>query len=279
MPTQHRGRRRAAPEKFKDHPDIPPEDDADDSPVDEEEILAGSGDEGSDGENYAESEEDVDSTEGTNECAEVEEVKEPPKRPRGRPKGSGKKSGGTTTKKNEPKTTGAKKNTEDEEEPGKRYFKILVDSILPENNSPKVPVGDGKNELTSNGGRYTGKNPMQAAKKAFTRICRVATDGGECTYIFSIQETTQSSAKKVFPYRGIRKELSVPQEVTKGDTSYFIKFSSEVSSYKQSPTGGAKQKTSTGSKTKAVPAKKGNPAKSRTTTNRGKTRGRGRGKK
>ncbi len=123
-------------------------------------------------------------------------------------------------------------NENNDEEPGKRYFKILVSSIEGEEGSPPVPIGKKRDELSSGGGRYTGKNPMQAAKKAFTRICRVATNGGECAYVFTIAETTQKSAKKEFRYIGARKELDEPKTVEKGDKSYDIRFSSEVKSYK-----------------------------------------------
>ena len=124
---------------------------------------------------------------------------------------------------------------EEQEDPGKRYFKILIESIRPEKGSPKVAPED----LSANGGRYAGKNPMQAAKKAFTRISKAGKKKGTCAYVFSIQETTQGSAKKVFTYRGERRQLEKPQAITKGDTQYFIRFSSEVRSYK--PGGKAKK--------------------------------------
>ena len=185
------------------------------------------------------------------------------------------------TKRTPRKTPAAKSGSDDDnQEPGKRYFKILVSSIIPENKSPNVQDDD----ISSGGGRYTGKNPMQAAKKAFTRICRVATAGGECTYIFSIQETTQTSSKKSFTYRGVRTELEKPQEVKKGDTTYLIRFNSEVRSHK--PDGVKKTpatkktpaKASAPSSAKKTPAKA--PAKSSTPSVRGRPRaGRGRGKK
>lgn len=303
-------KRRAAPEKFENHPDIPSDEEGDDVPVDEEEILEGSEDEvyeGSNSDSYAESDDEgVSSEEGESpeeeeefvNTSDDEEVPPPKKKPAAKPKAKkapaktavkkapvktaakpkakkapvkpavkktvAKKAPAKTAAKPAVKKTAAKKPAakpkattrrkkadDDDEEPGKRYFKILVDSINPESGSPTVPIGDAKDELSSNGGRYTGKNPMQAAKKAFTRICRVAADGGECTYVFSVQETTQSSAKKVFTYRGVRKELDEPQEVTKGETSYSIRFNSEVRSYKP---GGTKSKSPV--KAKKTPAKK-----------------------
>jgi len=126
-------------------------------------------------------------------------------------------------------------------EAGKRYFKILTDTIKPVD-SPVIST----DALSSGGGRYTGNNPMQAAKKAFTRIARAGAGKGPCTYIYSIQETTQGSAKKVFRYTGERKELDKPQMIKKGDTTYPIKFRSNVRSYKETPSAqkGGKKKVS-----------------------------------
>lgn len=145
-----------------------------------------------------------------------------------------------------PEETPKKKSTK-KSEAGKRFFKILADSIESKG-SPAIDA----TALSSNGGRYTGNNPMQAAKKAFTRISRAGAPGGECTYVFKIQETTQGSAKKIFEYEGIREELEKPQPIKKGDTEYFIRFRSRVRSYKRNaPTkkaapkkGAAKKKTS-----------------------------------
>ena len=161
-----------------------------------------------------------------------------------------------------------KKNSSDDEaeEPGKRYFKILVESISAQGESPNVPIGDDKKELSSNGGRYTGKNPMQAAKKAFTRICRAAADGGECEYIFSMQETTQTSAKKVFTYRGKREELDEPQQIVKGGGEpYNIRFMSKVWSYKDDSKAPAKKAPAKKAPAKRAPAKKAPTKKAPTT--------------
>ena len=181
--------------------------------------------------------------------------------------------------KSKAKKDGGSEDNEDEE-PGKRYFKIIVDSIETEN-SPPVPIGTGKDELSPNGGRYTGKNPMQAAKKAFTRISRVAAPGGECTYIFTIVETTKTSSKKEFKYIGIRKELDEPQEVKKIDKKsetesvYEIRFSSEVKSYKPDKKAPAKKAPAKKAPAKKAPAKKA-PAKKAPA--RSTTRGRAKAK-
>jgi len=228
-------------------------------------------------EEESESEEEIESEEIASDSSEEivsdGEVEEPsPKPKKGKKAAPAKKAAPPAKKAAPPKgkaKSKAKKNddAEDEdEEPGKRYFKILVDSIIGED-APPVPIGKEKDELSSNGGRYTGKNPMQAAKKAFTRICRVAASGGECTYVFTIIETTQKSAKKEFTYIGVRKELDVPQKVQKGDTNYEIKFSSEVKSYKPEKDTLAKAAPS-----KKTPAKKAAPAKSGTKRGRNKAK-------
>ena len=178
------------------------------------------------------------------------------------------------TVKSETKTKQTRKadvNSEETQDPDKRYFKILIDKIISEDDSPQVSP----DVLSSGGGRYTGRNPMQAAKKAFTRICRAAADGGESfSYIFSIQETTQSSAKKIFVYRGVRKALENPQKVTKGETHYEVCFASEVRSYKPDAKPAAKKSIPVEQKTGAGrgknPVARGKPVTS--------TRG-GRGRK
>nr|QBK86622.1 MAG: non-histone chromosomal protein [Marseillevirus LCMAC102] len=150
-------------------------------------------------------------------------------------------------------------NSEETQESDKRYFKILIDRIAPENNSPPVS----SDVLSSGGGRYTGRNPMQAAKKAFTRICRAASsDGADLfSYTFAMQETTQSSAKKVFAYRGIREALDKPQKVTKGTTNYDVCFTSQVRSYKPAAKPTTKKNTSVERQTGADRGKSVTPAR------------------
>ena len=174
--------------------------------------------------------------------SEEEEVQEPET-----PKVKKSKAQATKSK----KAPAKKSKTEDSDEVeneggnGKRFFKILLDKVEPQGNSPPV----NEKILNNGGGRYTGKNPMQAAKKAFTRICRNCSPDKGCSYVFVIQETTGNSAKKSFVYRGVRKELDEPEEVKKGDTTYLIRFSCEVKSHKSPST------TTTSSNKKATPKK------------------------
>lgn len=127
----------------------------------------------------------------------------------------------------------AKKASSDEEETGSgnRFFKIVATSIEPQKGSPEIP----ESALSFKGGRFKGRNPMQAAKKAFTGLCNIAHSKlkyeGECSYIFTIQETSQGSKKKEFTYIGERLRLETPQKVTKNGTEYFVRFRSPVRSY------------------------------------------------
>jgi hypothetical protein len=143
---------------------------------------------------------------------------------------------------------------------GIRYFKILADKIIPQKGSPVIPAS----ELSFKGGRFKGRNPMQAAKKAFTGLCKAATKlgyEGECSYIFTIQETSQGSHKKEFPYSGERLKLSTPQKVVKDKTEYFVSFSSTVRSYKAPILEGGEQSTTKAETSPAKVEKKTVPAK------------------
>jgi len=108
-----------------------------------------------------------------------------------------------------------------------RSFEVLLDKITPEVGSPAINI----DELSSKDCRYTGKNPMQAAKKAFTRICK-ASSVDNCAYIFTIQESTAGKTNKMFIYRGVREKLDKPLDVSKGDSSFQVNFSTTVRSYR-----------------------------------------------
>lgn len=121
---------------------------------------------------------------------------------------------------------------EEERGAGYRYFKILANKIQPQNGSPEIAA----DHLSLKGGRFKGRNPMQAAKKAYTKICNIATKSGyegDCFYIFTIQETSQKSGKKEFTYQGERHRLENPEPIVKDGNTYYVKFSSNVKSYKQ----------------------------------------------
>ena len=73
-------------------------------------------------------------------------------------------------------------------------------------------------------GRYTSSNPMSAAKKAFTRLCNLKKIKNKCTFIISIQDTTNdaSTKGKEFTYKIDRLKLKKP----------IIRFEGEENEYK-----------------------------------------------
>lgn len=132
---------------------------------------------------------------------------------------------GTSSK---PEDEGSSNDGSEENTAGKRHFKIQTDTI-----EPSIEL----DKLSSGGGRFGGSTPMQAAKKAFTQICRaVETNEDDCEYIFTITETTRGSQGKDFTYIGTRKRRTSPQKVVKrgdaGATTFNINYEHQVKSYK-----------------------------------------------
>jgi len=114
--------------------------------------------------------------------------------------------------------------------PTERVFKLVSDSIISQGNSPEIDPS----KLTKGGGRYTGKNPMQAGKKAFTKIYRASgVSDKKLSYVFSIQEVTSGGGSKVFTYIGVREKLQNPKTVSRGDSSYAVNYTSTVKAYRK----------------------------------------------
>lgn len=103
-----------------------------------------------------------------------------------------------------------------EADPSKRHFRVQVGSILPQDGSPVVDVAN----LSAKGGNYISRTPMQAAKKAFTKIAKASgvTGDGSVSYQFTMEESTRGSAKKAFTYIGVSSKLEVPTVISKKDT-------------------------------------------------------------
>ena len=60
-------------------------------------------------------------------------------------------------------------------------------------------------------GRYLGRNPAQAASKAFTQLCAVKKTKGQCALVLTIRETTQGvETKKEFTYKCRQVKLKEP---------------------------------------------------------------------
>jgi hypothetical protein len=98
-----------------------------------------------------------------------------------------------------------KNSAEEEEEPGKRYFKCIM-----------INSENGEAVCT---GRYSGKKPKQAASKACTRLYESFKEEHEdqelpTQIIFGMHECTRSSKKKKkYFYIGKRIKLDTPEEV------------------------------------------------------------------
>ena len=83
------------------------------------------------------------------------------------------------------------------------------------------------------GGKYVSKTPVQAARKAFTELCRVKRIRGVCTLVVSVQETTSGSSKKVFSYKLNRLKLKQPMIMQEGtDNEYVIEYETKVKALK-----------------------------------------------
>lgn len=115
----------------------------------------------------------------------------------------------------------------------KRSFKLIPEDVR--FNSKCRPNTEELKE-----GRYLGKSPLQAAKKAFTQICRTKAlkPTHKCEVVFSIRETTRDGKTqgKVFVYKGIREKEVPPKEIIKetllGPKVYYIQFKNTITSYK-----------------------------------------------
>ena len=96
----------------------------------------------------------------------------------------------------------------------------------------KICEINGKNVIHT--GRYKSKTtPQNAAKKALKRICNdMNIKNKKCEVMFSIQEVTRGSNKKIFgPYEGIKKLLKTPKKVYDKNKKllYTVEYESNVS--------------------------------------------------
>ena len=83
------------------------------------------------------------------------------------------------------------------------------------------------------GGRYKGKTPAGAARKAFTEFCRIKRIRGVCTLVIVIQETTSGSKKHVSAYKLQRHKLKNPLIRLEGTNKEFvIEYQSSIKSLK-----------------------------------------------
>lgn len=91
-------------------------------------------------------------------------------------------------------------------------------------------VGKHENQETKfKPGRYFGRDPATAAKKAFSQLCRLKRIKGQCTLNIAIAETTVGSKHKIYPYKAKRVKLPNPK-VFKQNTpdEYIISYDTKV---------------------------------------------------
>jgi hypothetical protein len=102
---------------------------------------------------------------------------------------------------NNRKQAGGKKGSNEES----RFFKVVKVN-------GKLVEDGGRYELPmkTKSGKDQKRGPIDKASTAFTELCRKHSMKGECKMTFSIKETTQGSAKKVFNYEGKRLKLTTP---------------------------------------------------------------------
>ena len=83
---------------------------------------------------------------------------------------------------------------------GQEYRTFKVVSALKNNCPTKV----------NSNATYVSKNPMSAAKKAFSGLCNKKRIRGKCTLIVTVRESTSGEDKKEFTYKLKRTKLSEP---------------------------------------------------------------------
>ena len=85
-----------------------------------------------------------------------------------------------------------------------RFFKLV--SV----NGKKVDGGRYELSSKTKSGKAQTRGPKDKASIALSEICKKNNKKGECSYKFSIQETTRESNKKIYNYEGKRVKLEKP---------------------------------------------------------------------
>ena len=93
-----------------------------------------------------------------------------------------------------------------------------------------VAVGKHENKQSKfREGRYMGRDPATAAKKAFNQLCRLKRIKGQCTLNIAMQETTANSKKKIYTYTAKRFKLPEEKTFKKGTPNeYTISYDSNI---------------------------------------------------
>ena len=81
------------------------------------------------------------------------------------------------------------------------------------------------------GGLYKSRNPVGAARKAFTKFCKAKRIRGVCTLFVTVRETTAGSKKKTYTYKLNRHKLAKPLvRRPKGGKEFVIEYKSTARS-------------------------------------------------
>lgn len=89
-----------------------------------------------------------------------------------------------------------------------------------------------KSDIGETGGRFMGNEPYQVASKVARSLFKSASEHKKkkTEIRFTIRETTEGSAKKLFTYIGMKKSLHKPIIVKRGDTEIKIRHTYHVKS-------------------------------------------------
>lgn len=107
--------------------------------------------------------------------------------------------------------------------PEPRCFSIDMRNLDPLIDPDQLPC--------ARGGRFRGPTPMQAAKKAFTQLCRASNvdpDTQDISFDFILIDKTEGSANNRFRFRGSRRRLAEPQTISKGGQTFEIRYQNQV---------------------------------------------------
>lgn len=99
---------------------------------------------------------------------------------------------------------------------------------MSESSSRTFKVTEFGGSAVDDGGRYHGKSPLQAAKKAFGQHCRRSGKKTCKRTPFTVTEVTQNSKHKSYNYVGERRKLKDPQTIERGGTSYKVEYENVV---------------------------------------------------
>jgi len=91
-------------------------------------------------------------------------------------------------------------------------------------------ISDSHMKDIGEGGRYTGKAPSQAARKAGRALLKLNPTKRQVK--FTLREMSQGSDKKEFSYTATKVKLDTPKTIVRGDTQITVQYEYLVKSCK-----------------------------------------------